>query len=401
MRMAAEHNINFPYEAVLQQSFRNQHVSFQPGSENSATGFSPGGMDSSGGINGSTGMIVTGNSPLLNNISVMFSTSSSPANVPLDPVKHSTAFSVDWTFEELEVLKQGLVTYSSEPNIMRYIKIAAKLPDKTVRDVAMRCRWMTKKEKGKRRKPEDYYAGKKIKDMKASCYPEKMIGSSSMANARCNQPEIADAYSFRMHDGNHNNQFLCEAPVIDNRTQQLLDDNAKLFHQIAVNLENNEIQNNIDLLYHSNENLRAILNSMSGMPGIMSQMPPMPVHVNENLMHSILPGTSRVRHKHLATVIFGRSRDAGNARVAVEAVSSEYHIPFKQSSRRSHARIRRIKRKAIIISAPETVSQTLVELPALHMLDRGEVWRMSTLSGARSLVILLLCYHVLFLGSIL
>ncbi|CAL9207249.1 unnamed protein product, partial [Musa hybrid cultivar] len=329
MRMAADNNINFPYEAVLQQSFRNQHVSFQPGSENSATGFSPGGMDSSGGINGSTRMIVTGNSPVLNNISVMFSTSSSPANVLLDPVKHSTAFSVDWTFEELEVLKQGLVTYSSEPNMMRYIKIAAKLPDKTVRDVAMRCRWMTKKEKGKRRKPEDYYAGKKIKDMK-----EKMIGSSSMANAHCNQPEIADAYSFRMHDGNHITQFLCEAPVIDNRTQQLLDDNAKLFHQIAINLENNEIQNNIDLLYHSNENLRAILNSMSGMPGIMSQMPPMPVHVNENLMHSILPGTSQFRYLNYYLVdlrrsldsIFGTSRDAGNSPSQSDRVSEVHNL---------------------------------------------------------------------------
>lgn len=33
--------------------------------------------------------------------------------------------------------------YANEPNIMKYIKIAASLPDKTVRDVAMRCRWMT------------------------------------------------------------------------------------------------------------------------------------------------------------------------------------------------------------------------------------------------------------------
>ncbi|KAJ8511258.1 hypothetical protein OPV22_001692 [Ensete ventricosum] len=383
--MAADHNINFTYEAVLQQSFRNQHGSFQPGSENSATGFSPGGMDSSGGINGSTGMLVTGNSPMLNNISVMFSTSSSPANLLLDPVKHSTAFSVDWTIEELEVLKQCLVTYSSEPNIMRYIKIAAKLPDKTVRDVAMRCRWMTKKEKGKRRKPEDYYAGKKIKDMK-----EKMIDSSSMANARCNQPEIADAYSFRMHDGNHNNQFLCEAPVIDSRTQQLLNDNAKLFHQIAVNLENNEIQNNIDLLYHSNENLRAILNSMSEMPGIMSQMPLMPVHVNENLMHSILPG-------YQSGARTWQQSFSGGAEMLPSHLSST--LLSSGSSRRSHARIRRIKRKAIVISVPETASRTLVELPALHMLDRGEVWRMSTLSGARSLLILLLCCNVLFLGE--
>lgn len=34
-------------------------------------------------------------------------------------------------------------SYADEPNIMKYIKIAATLRDKTVRDVAMRCRWMT------------------------------------------------------------------------------------------------------------------------------------------------------------------------------------------------------------------------------------------------------------------
>jgi hypothetical protein len=32
--------------------------------------------------------------------------------------------------------------YANEPGIMEYIKIAATLPDKTVRDVAMRCQWM-------------------------------------------------------------------------------------------------------------------------------------------------------------------------------------------------------------------------------------------------------------------
>ena len=32
--------------------------------------------------------------------------------------------------------------YANEPGIMKYIKIAATLPDKTVRDVAMRCQWM-------------------------------------------------------------------------------------------------------------------------------------------------------------------------------------------------------------------------------------------------------------------
>lgn len=32
--------------------------------------------------------------------------------------------------------------YADEPSIMRYIKIAATLQDKSVRDVALRCRWM-------------------------------------------------------------------------------------------------------------------------------------------------------------------------------------------------------------------------------------------------------------------
>lgn len=33
--------------------------------------------------------------------------------------------------------------FADEPSILRYIKIAATLRDKTVRDVALRCRWMT------------------------------------------------------------------------------------------------------------------------------------------------------------------------------------------------------------------------------------------------------------------
>lgn len=32
--------------------------------------------------------------------------------------------------------------YADEPSIMRYIKIAATMREKTVRDVALRCRWM-------------------------------------------------------------------------------------------------------------------------------------------------------------------------------------------------------------------------------------------------------------------
>lgn len=33
--------------------------------------------------------------------------------------------------------------YAHEPTIMKYIKIAAMLPTKTIRDVALRCWWNT------------------------------------------------------------------------------------------------------------------------------------------------------------------------------------------------------------------------------------------------------------------
>ncbi|CAL9776432.1 unnamed protein product [Musa acuminata subsp. burmannicoides] len=275
---------------LMEEFFCNQHVvSFQPKDD-------IGDMNTSGGIIATTGMILTGNASTPNNISSMILTGNLPSNILLDPLpglEHLAAFAVDWSCEELEVLKRGLVMFASEPNIMKYIKIAARLSEKTVRDVAIRCRWMTRKENGKQHKSEDFYAGKKIKDRK-----EKMIGCSSMVNMHYNQPDCEAACSVMMCNGNHMNQFSSEAfPVIDSRTMNLLEDNAKLLHQIAVNSENNEIQNNIDLLYRTNNNITAILNSMLEMPGIMSQMPPLPVYANENLLHSILRPTSQA-HGH-------------------------------------------------------------------------------------------------------
>ncbi|RRT80783.1 hypothetical protein B296_00020643 [Ensete ventricosum] len=56
--------------------------------------------------------------------------------------------------------------YANEPSIQKFTKIAALLPRKTIRDVALRCQWMINKENGKRRKVEENYATKKVKDMK-------------------------------------------------------------------------------------------------------------------------------------------------------------------------------------------------------------------------------------------
>ncbi|KAJ4867020.1 hypothetical protein Rs2_51446 [Raphanus sativus] len=57
--------------------------------------------------------------------------------------KTEAALVMDWSVEEQYVLENGLAKLKDEPKFSKYVKIAAALPDKTVRDVALRCRWMT------------------------------------------------------------------------------------------------------------------------------------------------------------------------------------------------------------------------------------------------------------------
>ncbi|KAF3583500.1 hypothetical protein F2Q69_00032210, partial [Brassica cretica] len=82
----------------------------------------------------------------------------------ISALRHNPGISVDWTHEEQSLLEDLLAKYASEPTIVRYAKIAMKMKDKTVRDVALRCRWMTKKENGKRRKED--HSSRKSKDKK-------------------------------------------------------------------------------------------------------------------------------------------------------------------------------------------------------------------------------------------
>ncbi|KAG6534311.1 hypothetical protein ZIOFF_008197 [Zingiber officinale] len=98
--------------------------------------------------------------------------------------------------------------------------------------------------------------------------------------------------------------FFSATSLIDSRTRKLLDDNIKILQQIAANLNYNEIHNNNDLFCRSKQNLAAILNRMNGMAGIMSQMPPLPVNIDDNLM-SLLPC---ITHAQRLLHIFGLLR---------------------------------------------------------------------------------------------
>ncbi|CAN7103265.1 unnamed protein product [Brassica rapa subsp. narinosa] len=59
-------------------------------------------------------------------------------------MNHLSGTATNWSSEEQAILEDALLRYSSEPSssISRYAKIASELQHKTVRDVALRCRWI-------------------------------------------------------------------------------------------------------------------------------------------------------------------------------------------------------------------------------------------------------------------
>ncbi|KAJ0038429.1 hypothetical protein Pint_22613 [Pistacia integerrima] len=81
---------------------------------------------------------------------------------------------------------------------------------------------------------------------------------------------------------------------ISGATRHLLEQNSQAFSQITANLSRFKLQDNVELFCHTRNNIIAILNDMRDMPGIMSQMPPLPVSINDDLANSILPHTTQV-----------------------------------------------------------------------------------------------------------
>ncbi|XXG60252.1 hypothetical protein AAC387_Pa04g2209 [Persea americana] len=252
-------------------------------------------VESSGGINSSTGMDPTENSSGMSNMTGLVPGGCSSSGLLLDMVpglSQDNGMVVDWSIKEQSILEEGLVRYAEESNIMRYIKIAAKLPDKTVRDVALRCRWMTdnlQNDKGKRRKLEDYCTGRKMKDKK-----EKLMDSSLKANIPPSPPLHTATCSFAIHHVNQNDHLSCKVPSVGGATIHLLDENAQVFNQITTNLASFKIQENFDLFYLARNNITSILNDMRNTPGIMSRMSPLPVSLNEELTSIALPNPSQV-----------------------------------------------------------------------------------------------------------
>uniref|UniRef100_A0A0E0KWN7 Myb-like domain-containing protein n=1 Tax=Oryza punctata TaxID=4537 RepID=A0A0E0KWN7_ORYPU len=290
--MAADSSMGF-HQGITASMYNHHMLSFQSNSDLGSGAGAAAGMvmtpRSMNGTSSSAGLFVSPNTGVLGNASVAGPSRSSSGDAFSSTVapkyKFVTGSPSDWNDRELNTLKEGLVRYAREPNIMKYIKIAAMLPNRTVRDVALRCWWATSKDR--RKKPDGFYTGKKIRDMKQ--IQDKMVASASMANFHLAPANTVTPFSISMQHTNQQCQVPKEeVPIVDSATQHLLEENNHLLNQIATNIETFKTGENTDLFFRTNNNFKNILSRMSETPGIMGQMPQLPVQVNEDHLSSLL-----------------------------------------------------------------------------------------------------------------
>ncbi|CAJ1933360.1 unnamed protein product [Sphenostylis stenocarpa] len=192
-------------------------------------------------------------------------------------MKHNSGIALDWTPQEQTILEEGLSLFASEPNLTRYAKIAINLNNKTVRDVALRVRWMNKKENCKRRK-DDF--SRKTKDKKVSDQAARPSHFTAQSNISPYVPAM-------MMD---NDDDICHK-AIGGPAGQLLEQNAQALNNISTNLAVLQFEDNINLFSQTRDNIIKILNDMNYMSEVMRQMPPLPFKINDTIFNSILPKT--------------------------------------------------------------------------------------------------------------
>nr|CAD1830681.1 unnamed protein product [Ananas comosus var. bracteatus] len=287
----ADYSAGFHQGSISSSNYDHNLVSFQSEASHSSSVIANGFMSISDGNRNSGGMSLSGNPSAVNNMPAFSSPSASSSSNGLTGLmpkyKHVTASPAYWSPYELAILKEGLIRHAHEPNIMKYIKIAAMLPTRTVRDVALRCWWNAQnKDFERRRNSEEHYAGGKLTDT-------KMVASTSTCNNHLASPSDVAPFSLTRYHSSQKVKVTNEVPILDSVTRHLLDESEQLLIQIASNLELFKIQENMDPFLRTSNNIAAILNRMSQTPGIMCRMPPLPISLNEEHLNSLVQFSRR------------------------------------------------------------------------------------------------------------
>ncbi|CAA7410643.1 unnamed protein product [Spirodela intermedia] len=238
-------------------------------------------------------MAFAGDTGCVSSRSVLIPMGSADRSPQLHPVpgllKYDTGLTADWSFEEQSLLEEGLVKYGHEPNIMKYIKIAAGLQGKT------------RKENGKRCKQEKIYTWRKMKDKK-----DKQVDYSSGVNSFSSQLPSVASTSLIMYGPDSGGGMPHNDPIVGDAAQYLLEENARILDRITHNLDDLKLQDNVDLFFHAKNNLVSILNRMSETRA-MSQMARLPVSIDNKTFSALLLGVAMPQGLTLDAAEGGRS----------------------------------------------------------------------------------------------
>ncbi|XP_033148364.1 uncharacterized protein LOC103866719 isoform X1 [Brassica rapa] len=185
-------------------------------------------------------------------------------------MNHLSGTATNWSSEEQAILEDALVRYSSDPSpsISRYAKIASELHHKTVRDVALRCRWINKK----RRKLEDHNGLGGV-DNKESI--DKVVASNSAPHLLREEDGKCIYLCLKIRQGDliliNKDSFHDNAGVII----ELLKQNELFLNQIHTNLTSSSmLKENLKLFCKTRQNIKNLLkNLQENAPEPMKRMP--------------------------------------------------------------------------------------------------------------------------------
>ncbi|KAL8153751.1 hypothetical protein V2J09_011511 [Rumex salicifolius] len=278
--MAADSSAGFHQEQYLGPAMNRNVISFQSGAVNSSSGmigmgnyYSTNNVTGSSVFSGSSGMILT-NSPT----ATQAGSSASLLFGSVNGLKHDTGLAVEWSADEQYKLEEGLIKYADVPSILKYVKIASTLREKTVRDVALRCRWMTRK----RRKQEDPHLGRKGSNRK-----EKLLQPPSKTNLSVSSTPNMATHSFSMHQMDHNEQIKWE----------------KQLGSFWIIIFNFLLQDNIDLFCRTRENINNLCAILKSTPGRVNHIQEFPVSINQELADSILPRSTQMMMINMSSIV--------------------------------------------------------------------------------------------------
>mmetsp|Transcript_14328 Transcript_14328/g.27649 ORF Transcript_14328/g.27649 Transcript_14328/m.27649 type:complete len:180 (+) Transcript_14328:200-739(+) len=174
-----------------------------------------------------------------------------------------------WSEEEQHQLDIALKKFPADKYspLGRYIKMSALFPNKSVRDVALRVKWMSKREEKKSKKGHS--------------------SSSKKRGAQDKEGKQAQAAWQRGQSALSEKANQLYSPITE-----VLDQNIVVIKQIQQNMMHNKVRENTELLLKFRDNILKASNTMNNINGIMKQMPPLPAQVNTQLANSFLPSKS-------------------------------------------------------------------------------------------------------------